>query len=278
MALLDTIGAFANAVFALLAIIFSIVLMVKDVKFQPELAKTALGKTLAWGARSGLAVMVVMSAWYVLDILLMKGHNINLIRECGIGLSITLIFSRMVHKAFVNQHEYRNQVFSYIAEKSLNPKKRHVVWSHLGYAALISTVAGLFLLGPKLEQKLLPVMSQIEYSNVVRRDAAAVCWTFSYDKVREAKPEYIIYLVRESDGKQFDTTLYRNRPDGTTPFSVENTSVGSHVNTDLCADIPINLANAPDLKLVGEVKYTTSFPWAFYQKVPTLDIPAYKRN
>lgn len=278
---MDLVLVFANAFCALLVIILSLTLMVNDMRFQPGFAKTELGRILAWAARIGLALLIVSCGSYFLDIILQKGYSPFLLRECGVGLSIVLIFTRMVHKTFIQQHEYANAYFTSIARKTLGydkPKKTYFGYG-LGYLTAIGLTVGLLSFGPQLEERFLPVMDNIHYEHVERKSTVLVCWDFKYTKVRAAKPDYIIYLVRKSDGKQFDTTLYRHRGDYLEPFSVENRPnnlpAGNNYDIPVCADIPVSIWKEADLKLVGEIKYTTSFMWPFHQKLPALDIPPY---
>lgn len=271
-----TILIFANALFALLVIKFSMILLVKDMRFQPAFATTELGRLLAWSSRVGLAALIVSSFAFFLDVFMIQGYNASLIRECGIGLSLSLIFARMVHKTFMQQHEYANEVFKSVARSTLGitkPKKKFFGYG-IGYVLTIVATVAVLSFGPKLEQNFLPVMQDIVYHTVDRTRADQVCWTFEYNKVRDAKPDYIMYLVT-SDGKAYDTTLFRNNGGALIPFSMEYRASGQHFKVPVCADIPVEIWSDKNLKMVGEVKYNTGFPWPFHQKVPDLEVPVY---
>lgn len=251
----------AKALAAFLVIVFAFILMIRSEKFQPELAHTKAGWWVAWASRLGLMTVIVVSFSHLLDIYIDTGYHDT--RDLALLTGIALQFARPVHKLFKKQEAMLPLVYV--------SKPKPIIFGYgLSYLAVIIATVSFFWLGPIVEQKYFPVLTDIAYSNATRSDDK-VCWNMHYYKARDTYPEYILYLVRRHDGKTFDTTVVRDS--NSTAPNVVPRNYGQTYDVRLCAALPSYLKDEKDLAVVGEAKYHTHNLWPFFLKIGPINIP-----
>ena len=249
---------FGKLAFAILSIIMSFLLLVKSKKMRVESVETKLNHILTWVGRCGLAIILFSSFSHLIDLFMEMKYDS--LRDLAMLTGFVLYSAKTAFNTIIDTSDHKEVV---------RHKSKPIIFGYgAGYLAVMAAIVTFFWAGPALEQKYFPVLINVHYANIVR-SPTTVCWTSSFEKVRQAKIEYIYYIMKEKD-KAYNISV--SRLGGVSPNVVIDRGLGLHTQT-LCASIPDEVRNDKGLLIRGEAKYITNSIWPFFYKTGPIMVP-----
>jgi len=125
---------------------------------------------------------------------------------------------------------------------------------------------------PIVEARLAPVLTDQKVETTLR-EPTQVCWRWSWHKERYAQPTVIAWsLVVDGTAVAYPAVVSR-RSDGEVIREMRTAPLGPG-STELCAQIPLELMNVPDLTVRGQVNYALRHGlWTIWQELPVVYVP-----
>jgi hypothetical protein len=143
-----------------------------------------------------------------------------------------------------------------------------VVWLFMGALGM----ALFYYVSPILEARFAPVLTD-QKVEVIEREPTRVCWRWSWHKERYAQPTVIAWsLVVDGTAVEYPAVVSRKR-DGEVIRDIRTATLGPGSN-ELCAKIPLELMNVPNLTIRGSANYALRHGlWTIWQELPVIPIP-----
>lgn len=153
-------------------------------------------------------------------------------------------------------------------------------WPALTAALIVwpaATMLGLWLffsVTPIIEARIAPVLENqdIEY-DADDRSPGKMCWTWKWDKKREALPIVVAWTTAVRGSAVEFPTITRRERTGEVIRTPQPAPLGKGQNS-FCADIPSSIDREQGLVILGVVNYRMPHGlWTMWQSVPPVNVP-----
>lgn len=143
-----------------------------------------------------------------------------------------------------------------------------VVWLFMSLVGLVL----FYYASPIVEARLAPVLTD-QKAKVTLREPLRVCWYWSWHKERYAQPVSFAWaLVVDGTAVEYPAVVSRKR-DGEVIRDFKAATLGPGSN-ELCAPIPLELMNVPNLTIKGSANYALRHGlWTIWQDLPVVSVP-----
>jgi hypothetical protein len=248
-----------NFIVLFVVMILSFIVLVYDWRYNPHYYKS-YPRGLVWVARIG--AMIVSAGSFAQIIQPSQPTNIP---SLALNIGFSMILGRAAYRCF---HERR-------AEKPpprFSDKHFRPSWGI--YSVIIALVTSFFWLGPIVEEKLYPVLTEQKYLDIYRVDDA-VCFKWTFHKQRNALLEFASFKVVTQEQVAYDiewTDMTNGLPFQS--YGKQKYAAGSSDTIRYCAHVPVKLMTEHDLNMVGEFRFKMGHGlWKVTQNIPVLPIP-----